>query len=641
MASNAVKLIFKYYWPTVIKPVCNRNCSSVQPLSVWAKRPMVINTSYAKGMFSINITPIVHDLSNSHSGLNSWIQRIKKCESIEEVLKLTENEHINGNQASVALSIINKFYQTDKYSEVANKQFSSNQLKHLYTVVTEDATKMLGRSIVSSICNVLNLDSTHVSQDLIKKLVPECRGRLRSFHVYDIAVLLYHYKLLSSFEETNALLKEAAEAIEFRWRELQNPQIVIRLHSSAKYFSPSLIRCLEDKTAEIVHHFSFKELVQLSEALSNNKIRSLPILRAVSFESLEKRQEWEVHLVLELLQAMSKLSFHHDSLYKVFAVFLKKQLPNCSVSTISRAALCYALLRIHNTDLLDTIATHLVQEDNLQSIGVDDISYLLFAISQLCYRIQDFQSFTEKVDDRLTMLNWQKVTPQVQIDIAFSLAVLQICSITLLKHVLMDPHFITRNAPDTCMKKQRAVYQLKLLQLNTYAKLECKGYQGPYLSLLYFPEAFKVKTSKLHKSVVKTLEAVVGGPKFCMTNVRLLAGYQLDAVVVLNGDDTPLPVSYCKETVDPGLISIDKLHQSLTRVAILTWGPSDYLFGRKQLTGRSLMAKRHIHLLGFHVVEVSFQKWSSLKSDWERLRFIKHKITNATKHRVGQTFSQV
>ena len=77
------------------------------------------------------------------------------------------------------------------------------------------------------------------------------------------------------------------------------------------------------------------------------------------------------------------------------------------------------------------------------------------------------------------------------------------------------------------MKKQRAVYQLKLLQLNTYAKLECKGYQGPYLSLLYFPEAFKVKTSKLHKSVVKTLEAVVGGPKFCMTNVRLLAGYQL------------------------------------------------------------------------------------------------------------------
>ncbi len=89
-----------------------------------------------------------------------------------------------------------------------------------------------------------------------------------------------------------------------------------------------------------------------------------------------------------------------------------------------------------------------------------------------------------------------------------------------------------------------------------------------------------------------------------MTNIRLLAGYQLDAVVILNEDDTPLPVSYYKETADPGLNIIDKLLQNHTRVAIVTWGPSDYLYGRKQLTGRSVMAKRHIHLLGFHVIEV-------------------------------------
>ena len=439
MAYNMVNLhvLPKCHWRTALQYVFKQRCTPYSYMNVG--KQSTLHASHPRGLCSLAGKRSIYELSTSHSVLERWTKRITKFESIDEILNVIQKENLNGNQASVALNIIQNISQKSKHY-VAEDKLGTNHLKHLYTVLTKDVTRLTEESIVTSICNVFKLatSSTCRSQDLVKMLAAECRQRLCSLSVHHLAELLCHYKLLTSTKETNALVKEAARAMELRWRELQSPQVVRRLHSSAKYYSPSLISCLEDKTLEMMDQFSFVELVQLSKSLSNNNIRSLPILRAIAYQTVEQKDQWEIYLVLELVNSTCKLNFHHDSLYKDLALYLNEQLPNCEASTVGNVAQNYALLRIHNSDLLDAIATYTVE--NLDTIYINDMKNLLFAFSQLGYVIYD--SFTEKIVNKLNILDFKELPPLVQIDIAFSLAVLQKCPHTLLEQILLDPPYL-------------------------------------------------------------------------------------------------------------------------------------------------------------------------------------------------------
>lgn len=86
--------------------------------------------------------------------------------------------------------------------------------------------------------------------------------------------------------------------------------------------------------------------------------------------------------------------------------------------------------------------------------------------------------------------------------------------------------------------------------MNTYARLECQDYKGPFLDeeLAKYPKVGEDSGSALHRDVVGKLEAVFGSDKFFLSNVKLDCGY------FIGKEKSPIAVNSSSGNVSYSLI---------------------------------------------------------------------------------------
>ncbi|TRZ10760.1 hypothetical protein HGM15179_016354, partial [Zosterops borbonicus] len=460
----------------------------------------------------------------------------------------------------------------------------------------------------------------------VRSVEQEVLWRLRRLPLRQLAHLAEH--LAGQGPQDSPLLPEVLRKLELRWTELDGTRTVVTLMAKVGHLSPALMERLEDKALELAEQFDTDELRRAVLALALQQRRSVPLLRALSYHLLQKPAELPLPVLTDLLFAYSKLSFQQPQVLHRLSLELLPHLGSLSPAQVSRCARSLASLRWLSRPLAEATAQYCL--DHSQDLSLAQLCGILVSFARLNFQPSSSEEFFSMVQERLQGQE-QELDMHLLTDVVWSLCVLQQPQHTHLGQVL-GPEFHTRLRGDTSPRAQSS--WLKLLHINATARLEAPGYQGPFLP----PEVLgghgdkgkdKDKATPLQRGLREALPGALGGHDLVRCDVSTVYGWDMDAEVVLDSDNKPLPV---RDFTAPHLSHSEgtkPLPPGARRVAVLRWELPQFSSRGRDLLGRGSMARRHLRAAGFLLAEVPHYEFLELKLERQRVAYLKDKVAKA------------
>nr|XP_034985820.1 FAST kinase domain-containing protein 4 [Zootoca vivipara]XP_034985821.1 FAST kinase domain-containing protein 4 [Zootoca vivipara] len=387
-----------------------------------------------------------------------------------------------------------------------------------------------------------------------------------------------------------------------------------------------LLQIIHRQSLELAEQFTPEDTRRIAVALAVQNRRSIPLLRAISYHLVQKHFTFSTSILLDLAFAYGKLGFHQTQVFQKIAADLQPRVPELSAGDVVRCLKSFAYLKWLNLPLFEAFAQHTV--DNAEKYSLVHLSNVVLAFARLNFHPSCRDAFYSTVhrgmDNHLDDLD-----PYLLLDLVWSLCVLQQAKASHLQKVL-EPEFRTRFLDDPSARGHN--YQLKLIHVNTAAWLECSDYAGPHLP----PEALGSKglqggrkPTPLQSSLREVLQVVAGDPANVRFEVDTDCGWLLDAEMVLNADNQPLPVADFTAPARAQSEGSKPLPPGARRLAFLGWEFPNFSNRSKDLLGRFAMARRHVQASGFLVVDVPYYEWLDLKSEWQKTAYLKDKMGKA------------
>ncbi|NXG06918.1 FAKD4 protein, partial [Sakesphorus luctuosus] len=428
----------------------------------------------------------------------------------------------------------------------------------------------------------------------VRSVEHEVLWRLRRLPLRQLVLLAEHL----AGHRDSPLLPEVLRKLELRWTELEGTRTVVTLMAKVGHLAPALMERLEDAS---LTQLDVEEMRRMALALALQQRRCVPLLRALSYHLLQKPPELGLPVLTDLLFAYSKLNFQQPQVLHRLALELQPHLGALTPAQVSRCARSFAALRWLNRPLAEGIAQYSL--DNTRDMSLTHLCGIVVSFARLNFQPSCSEEFFTMLHERLRGQEAQ-LEPAVLTDVVWSLCVLQQAR-PYLRQVL-SPEFHTRLRGDTSPRAQSS--WLKLVHINATARLEAPGYQGPFLP----PELLggdgdkdKDKATPLQRGLWEALPGALGGRDLGRYNVRTVFGWDIDAEVVLDSDNKPLPV---RDFSAPHLSHSEgtkPLPPGAKRVAFLCWEFPQFSSRGRDLLGRGALARRHLGRAGFLLVEVS------------------------------------
>ncbi|XP_013931287.1 PREDICTED: protein TBRG4-like, partial [Thamnophis sirtalis] len=227
------------------------------------------------------------------------------------------------------------------------------------------------------------------------------------------------------------------------------------------------------------------------------------------------------------------------------------------------------------------------------------------------------------LDGQLGSLN-----PPLLVDLVWSLCVLQQAEAVHFQTVLL-PKFFSSFFGNWTPARQNS--WLKLMHINTTAQLESPGYDGPFLppdKLTLQDLGVDRKPTSLQTDINAVLAKVAGDEAKVRFDVHTPFGWKLDAEMLLDSENNPLPVAEGGAFSVEGL-SKNSLASGVRRLVFLLWEFPNFSSRSKDLLGRFVMERRHLQTAGFIIVEVPYHEWFNLNSEWKKTQYLKDKMQKA------------
>ncbi|XP_052474358.1 FAST kinase domain-containing protein 4 isoform X4 [Carassius gibelio] len=421
---------------------------------------------------------------------------------------------------------------------------------------------------------------------------------------------------------TTALLKQ----LELRWTELCDSRTVSILMGRASLFTPSLMDKLEDKALELAESFSAEDIRRVAFALASQNRRAVPLLRALSYHLNQKPSfELKTPLLLDIAYVYGKLNFHQTQVLQRIAAELLPRLSELSSLDVTRCAKSLAFLKWLHLPMFEGFAQHYVS--NSENYSTLQVCNLLMSFAKLNFQLGKGEEFYQKVHKALEG-SFQNLEPFLKTDVVWSLCVLN----------QANPYYISSVAQYDFLKKltggtvdRTETYRLKLLHISASAQLEPLGITTESPTVLLPAPQPKVEVSTpLQSSLHTALQSLTNGRTQALrTAVKTIYGWTIDGELMVDSENKPIDLENLKAPHLPGGGGRDALPAGARRIAFVAWEFPNFCLKSKDLLGRFAMQKRHLQLAGFIVVEVPYFEWLELKSDWQKVAYLKDKLGKA------------
>ncbi|NWR54824.1 FAKD4 protein, partial [Bucorvus abyssinicus] len=521
---------------------------------------------------------------------------IESATTPQELFQLSELHALNSNEASLIITQLSRLAAEKKLERESILQ--DERFQQLIGITDAQISQVWNNTLVNLLKSLYSL-GLEGSRREMQSVEQEVLWRLRRLTFRQLASLAEFLAIKQGKE--NKLLHEVIKKLELRWTELEGTRTVVSLMSKVGHISPALMDRLEDKALELAEQFDPDDIRKITLALAYQNRRCVPLLRALSYHLIQKQPELSLNTLMDLIFAYGKLNFHQPQVFQKIASDLHPHVTTMTPLEVTRCVRSFALLKWLSLPLFEAIAQYTL--DNTKQLSLTHLCGIILSFARLNFQPSGSEDFFSMVHESLQG-QLDSLEPALLTELVWSLCVLQQARAPYLRQVLA-PDFHAGIRGKQSPRAQNL--KLKLLHINAAAKLESPDYEGPFLpaEMLSPAEPGGDKVTLLQSSLREALAGVLGSPENGRFDVHTVYGWYIDAEMVLNSENKPLPL---KDFAAPHLLRSEgtkPLPPGARRVAFLRWEFPNFSNRSKDLLGRYVMARRHIQAAGFLVVDVS------------------------------------
>ncbi|KAM7124480.1 FAST kinase domain-containing protein 4 [Ciconia maguari] len=538
----------------------------------------------------------------------------------QELFQLSELHVLNSNQASLIITQLSRLAAEKKLE--TESILRDERFQQLIGITDSQISQVWNNTLVNLLKSLysLGVDSNRREMQSVEQ---EVLWRLRRLTFRQLTSLAEFLAVKQGKE--NKLLHEVIKKLELRWTELEGTRTVVTLMGKVGHVSSALMDRLEDKALELAEQFNPDDIRKITLALAYQNRRCVPLLRALSYHLIQKHYELSLNVLMDLIFAYGKLNFHQPQVFQKIATDLHPHVSAMTPVEVTRCIRSFALLKWLSLPLFEAIAQYVV--DNTKRLSVTHLCGIILSFARLNFHPSGSEDFFNMVHGEFQG-QLGSLEPHLLTELVWSLCVLQQAKAPYLQRVLA-PDFHARIQGDQSLKAQNL--RLKLIHINAAAKLESPDYRGPFLpaEMLSATEPVGEKVTLLQSSLQEALGGLLGSRDNGRFNVRTIYGWQIDAEMVMNSENKPLPL---KDFAAPHLLHSEgtkPLPPGARRVAFLRWEFPNFSNRSKDLLGRYVMARRHVQAAGFLVVDVPHYEFLDLKLERQRTAYLKDKLNKA------------
>lgn len=554
---------------------------------------------------------------------------VDKAVSPEDVLRAWVKKRGNANQAAHCIIKLTRLAQGDwgQTSSHPAEVLDDPRLQDMVEAIHGQMSSLWNNTLVS-LLRALSALGMSSKAAVVGSVHTEALWRVRRLTYKQLAYLVDWGAGRKGQQET-AIVTAALKQLELRWTEISDAKTVGVLMSKAGHLSPILMDRLEDKALELVEGFTVEDLSRVCVSMASQSRRSVPLLRAMSYHLLQKpSKELTSPLLLDLAFAYGKLNFQNSQVFQRMASELLPRMSELSSSDVTRCAKSLAFLKWLHHPLFEGFTEHYIA--NSEKYSTLQLCNLLMSLAKLGYQPSKGEEFFSKVHPALEG-SLSDLEPFLQTDVVWALCALQ----------QAKPQYLTALTHHTRLAKlsegsptRVENYRLKLLHILASLQLEHPGYSETTPSLAHLPQVsapiLRSPPSPLQTGLIATLESLVGGRDEALrTGVHTVYGWTIDGELVVDCENKPIDLVSLRAPHLPEGEGGQAIPEGARRLAFLAWEFPHFRSKSKDLLGRFAMMRRHLQLAGFITVEVPYYDWLELKSDRQKLSYLKDKIGKA------------
>ncbi|XP_063780668.1 FAST kinase domain-containing protein 4 [Pseudophryne corroboree] len=547
-----------------------------------------------------------------------FVSMLNSASGVEELLRLSTEPEITCYKATLIIQQISKMHIANR-----NRLSDDKRFQKLLNIVNKQIRSIWNRKLVALLRSLytIGLDAENW---YLRSVETEVQWRLRRFNIETLAQLASFLVPRAETTVQKDLVLDLLKNVELRWTEIKDTRTLVTLINRLSSMSQTLLERLEDKILEFAEIFTPEETRSVIVALAAQNLRSLPILRALSFHLVQHSKELCPSVILDLVFAYALLGFHQPQVFqRMVADLLPKVSELCSKDLV-RCMRSFATLRFSSLPLCEAVAQ--VCTDQNEALSVTQLSNIVIAFAHLNFQPSKQEEFFSIVHQRLSG-ELDSLSPTILVDLVYSLCILQHVTLAHIQKAL-DPQVSAQILGD-CSSKSYSLWYRKLMQINAAAQLEVPDYQGPSVSPdVKQPETNK-SLSRLESDLQSVLRELFPEEETCHYNSHTVYGCDIDGEFALDVENKPL---FLRDLGNPHILhckGTNPLPEGAKRFAVKSWNLSNYNLRSKELVGWSAMCRRHLQAAGFLLVEVPFYEWQELKSQWQKSAFLKEQMKKA------------
>lgn len=511
-----------------------------------------------------------------------------------------------------------------KFKDQPPELLADPRLKNMLSTLSQEVSLVWNSSLVSALQAlwIFNLPPT---DPVLNSVQTETLWRVRRFNYKHLGYLIDWGASRKGHRDV-AIVNAALNQLELRWFEIADAKTVCALILKGERMTPTLQDRLEDKALEFAEGFTAEDIRKVCLSLAAQSRRSVPLLRALSYHLLQKPSlDFTTPLMLDMAFAYGKLNFNHTQVFQRMASVLLPRVAELSPSEVVRLAKSFGFLKWLHLPLFEAFAEHFIS--NNENYSLHQLSNLIMTFARLNFEPSKVDEFYTKVHPSLET-SLSNLEAFLQTDVAWSLCVLQQARPQYLIPLLREQHItsLTARAPT-----RRENYRLKLLHIAASLQLEHPGsfdtqasqsvlaaiaHEGPHSAL-----------APVQTTLREVLHILVGDRKDALrVGVETIYGWRIDGEMVVDSENKPVSLTSFKAPHLPDGRGDEPLPQGARRIAFLAFEFPNFGSKSKDLLGRFVMMKRHLQLAGFIIVEVPYFDWLQLKTDYQKVSYLKDKI---------------
>ncbi|XP_073490056.1 FAST kinase domain-containing protein 1, mitochondrial-like isoform X1 [Aquarana catesbeiana] len=360
--------------------------------------------------------------------------------------------------------------------------------------------------------------------------------------------------------------------------------------------------------------------------LKNPEKRSYKKLyKKMNTYALEKIRNMEnLDVLLEEMTTVMMGQWFKDVLVEATLDTCQRLLPQITYRNVSPLSRMINFSLTRCTPVLDKIAAETV--GNVAEFSSEELYTILKPFSYLTYEPPNAEEFYS-VCIQQYLANFHSEKPNHMVMVAYILTLAERLPEDLVK-AIFNVDFLSRldleldvSKPEICMRIRR-----RLMELNRALCIECPEYQIPWFHDQYCQQL--QQTDGDHENPIihqirHLLGEALGGIHYTRMSVVTPYYYTVDFECIL--DKNKNPISYMDlnllsedvSKLQPGIGSKMQENKPLPpgaqRVAVDFLYPVRYCRNSLHPMGQTVMKKRHLEMLGYHVIQIPSTEWNSME----------------------------